>query len=389
MHRWNSASISGSRPDVGSSSTSSSAREAERGDQGDLLAVALGVRPGPLGGIELEAGDQLVAARRVEVAAHPAEEVDRLAAGELGPQRDVAGHVGQPAVQRDRVGPRIASEQLDPSAVGPEQAEEDADRRRLAGPVGSEEPVDRPRLDVEVEAVQRRRRPEALDQAGDGHHRAHVLNTNELSQHCECYDCHMARHQAAVDSFVERYAADLEAAGIPRLPARVFVALLVEDAGYLSAAELAERLHISPAAVSGAVRYLIQVQLVRREREPRLAPRPLPDHRRRLVRGVGQPAGDARAVVTHARRRRAGARRSDARGRTDARDAGVRRVPAPGAAGPAGPLAPPALDLTGAVRGRSACARPGRRSRSADGPGTRGWRSPGSAARGPAGPPRR
>jgi DNA-binding transcriptional regulator GbsR (MarR family) len=79
----------------------------------------------------------------------------------------------------------------------------------------------------------------------------------------------MVRHQAAVDSFVERYAADLEAAGIPRLPARVFVTLLVEDAGYLSAAELAERLDISPAAVSGAVRYLIQVQLVRREREPR------------------------------------------------------------------------------------------------------------------------
>jgi DNA-binding transcriptional regulator GbsR (MarR family) len=78
----------------------------------------------------------------------------------------------------------------------------------------------------------------------------------------------MVRHQAAVDSFVERYAADLEAAGVPRLPARVFVALLVEDAGYLSAADLAERLHISPAAVSGAVRYLIQVQLVRREREP-------------------------------------------------------------------------------------------------------------------------
>jgi DNA-binding transcriptional regulator GbsR (MarR family) len=79
----------------------------------------------------------------------------------------------------------------------------------------------------------------------------------------------MARHQAAVDSFVERYAADLESAGIPRLPARVFVTLLVEDDGYLSAAELAERLDISPAAVSGAVRYLIQVQLVRREREPR------------------------------------------------------------------------------------------------------------------------
>jgi DNA-binding transcriptional regulator GbsR (MarR family) len=78
----------------------------------------------------------------------------------------------------------------------------------------------------------------------------------------------MARRAAAVTSFVERFAADLESAGIPRLPARVFATLLTEDAGYLSAAELGERLHISPAAVSGAVRYLVQIQLVRREREP-------------------------------------------------------------------------------------------------------------------------
>jgi DNA-binding transcriptional regulator GbsR (MarR family) len=78
----------------------------------------------------------------------------------------------------------------------------------------------------------------------------------------------MARRAAAVTAFVERFAADLETAGIPRLPARVFVAVLTEDAGYLSAAELAERLQISPAAVSGAVRYLMQVHLVRREREP-------------------------------------------------------------------------------------------------------------------------
>ena len=67
---------------------------------------------------------------------------------------------------------------------------------------------------------------------------------------------------------MERFSADLEAAGIPRLPARVFGAVLTTDEGYLSAAELAERLQISPAAVSGAVRYLVQVQLIRREREP-------------------------------------------------------------------------------------------------------------------------
>jgi DNA-binding transcriptional regulator GbsR (MarR family) len=52
------------------------------------------------------------------------------------------------------------------------------------------------------------------------------------------------------------------------MPARVFVALLVTDSGRLSAAELAGMLRISPAAVSGAVRYLIQLGLVHKERVP-------------------------------------------------------------------------------------------------------------------------
>ena len=57
-------------------------------------------------------------------------------------------------------------------------------------------------------------------------------------------------------------------AGFPPMPARVFVALLVTDSGRLSAAELAAMLRISPAAVSGAVRYLIQLGLVHKERVP-------------------------------------------------------------------------------------------------------------------------
>jgi predicted transcriptional regulator len=52
------------------------------------------------------------------------------------------------------------------------------------------------------------------------------------------------------------------------MPARVFVALLVADAGRLTAAELAGVLRVSPAAVSGGVRYLIQVGLVHKERVP-------------------------------------------------------------------------------------------------------------------------
>jgi DNA-binding transcriptional regulator GbsR (MarR family) len=69
-------------------------------------------------------------------------------------------------------------------------------------------------------------------------------------------------------SYVERFAAVLVAAGFPPMPARVFVALLVADSGGLTAADLAATLQISPAAVSGAVRYLIPLGLVQKERVP-------------------------------------------------------------------------------------------------------------------------
>ena len=76
------------------------------------------------------------------------------------------------------------------------------------------------------------------------------------------------RDDQAVTRFVERFATTLEESGVPRMPARVFVTLLATDAGALTAAELAERLQVSPAAISGAVRYLIQVDLITRERDP-------------------------------------------------------------------------------------------------------------------------
>src|SRR4051794_35351511 len=44
----------------------------------------------------------------------------------------------------------------------------------------------------------------------------------------------------AVASYVERFAGVLTASGMPRMPSRVFVALLVTDSGRLTAAELAE-----------------------------------------------------------------------------------------------------------------------------------------------------
>ncbi|MEW2128992.1 MarR family transcriptional regulator [Streptomyces sp. NPDC005435] len=81
-------------------------------------------------------------------------------------------------------------------------------------------------------------------------------------------DTGAGRDPETVSRFVERFAAQLVEAGMPRMPARVFAALLSSDTGTLTSAELGEQLRISPAAVSGAVRYLAQVHLVSREREP-------------------------------------------------------------------------------------------------------------------------
>ncbi|MEV7789328.1 MarR family transcriptional regulator [Streptomyces sp. NPDC088106] len=76
------------------------------------------------------------------------------------------------------------------------------------------------------------------------------------------------RDPEAVSRFVEHFAAQLVEAGLPRMPARVFAALLASDTGVMTSAELGEQLRVSPAAVSGAVRYLAQQRMVSREREP-------------------------------------------------------------------------------------------------------------------------
>lgn len=66
----------------------------------------------------------------------------------------------------------------------------------------------------------------------------------------------------------EQAAGMLAAAGLPRMPARVVMALVGSpDAGY-SAAELGDRLGVSPAAVSGAVRYLQSLRMIQRLSRP-------------------------------------------------------------------------------------------------------------------------
>jgi DNA-binding transcriptional regulator GbsR (MarR family) len=66
----------------------------------------------------------------------------------------------------------------------------------------------------------------------------------------------------------EQAAAMMTAAGMARMPARVMMALVGSpDEGY-TAAELADRLGVSPAAVSAAVRYLQSMRIIQRISRP-------------------------------------------------------------------------------------------------------------------------
>ncbi len=76
------------------------------------------------------------------------------------------------------------------------------------------------------------------------------------------------RDPTAVERFVEQFALLLAEAGLQRMPARVFGALIVTEDGKLTASEIADTLRVSPAAVSGAVRYLVQVGLIVKRRDP-------------------------------------------------------------------------------------------------------------------------
>jgi DNA-binding transcriptional regulator GbsR (MarR family) len=76
----------------------------------------------------------------------------------------------------------------------------------------------------------------------------------------------------AVLELVEDIAMLMVSWGFPRMPARVLLLLMASERDSLDAGELAMGLGVSPAAISGAVRYLIDVGLV--------VPRPHPGRRR-------------------------------------------------------------------------------------------------------------
>jgi DNA-binding transcriptional regulator GbsR (MarR family) len=76
------------------------------------------------------------------------------------------------------------------------------------------------------------------------------------------------RDDEAVQRYAEGFGNLLADTGWPRMSARVFAAILASEDGRMTSAELCDQLQASPAAVSGAVRYLLQMRLASREREP-------------------------------------------------------------------------------------------------------------------------
>ena len=77
------------------------------------------------------------------------------------------------------------------------------------------------------------------------------------------------RDTEAVREYEETFSALFVQQGLPRMMARVLTSLSTTDAGSLSAAELVQRLQVSPASVSKAITFLEDQGLIRREQEDR------------------------------------------------------------------------------------------------------------------------
>ncbi|MFC4120581.1 GbsR/MarR family transcriptional regulator [Nonomuraea zeae] len=81
-------------------------------------------------------------------------------------------------------------------------------------------------------------------------------------------DAH-GRDPEAVHDLEEQFTAAMVTTGLSRMTARVLTSLYTTDSGSFTAAELTERLQVSPASISKAIGELEQQELIRRERDPR------------------------------------------------------------------------------------------------------------------------
>ncbi len=120
----------------------------------------------------------------------------------------------------------------------------------------------------EARQAREAQQPQGVEQAQQAQQAQEARQPQEAQPAQQFQPAPAGRDGAAVRQFVEHFASLLADSGMPRMPARIFVALLTADTSRLTAEELAGLLRVSPAAVSGGVRYLVQVGLVSRETEP-------------------------------------------------------------------------------------------------------------------------
>src|SRR5215469_16234259 len=77
------------------------------------------------------------------------------------------------------------------------------------------------------------------------------------------------RDAQIVADYQETLTTVLMASGLPKMTARVLTSLFTTDEGSLTASQLAQGLHVSPASISKAIAFLESQSLVRRHRDPR------------------------------------------------------------------------------------------------------------------------
>ncbi len=77
------------------------------------------------------------------------------------------------------------------------------------------------------------------------------------------------RDAGAVREYEEKFTTLLMQSGLPKMTAHLLTCLYTTDTGSLTAAELVQRLQVSPASISKAVAFLEGQGLIRRERDDR------------------------------------------------------------------------------------------------------------------------
>lgn len=106
------------------------------------------------------------------------------------------------------------------------------------------------------------------------------------------------RDAEAVAEYEETFTTVMMASGLNKMGARVLTCLFTTDAGSLTAAELTERLQVSPASISKAIAFLESQSLVRRERDERRRDRYLVDDELFYQATIASARANDRLVAT-------------------------------------------------------------------------------------------